>query len=537
MARWRTWSRGFVDGGYSEDPANAVGHFKVVKNSLRIYPGSRSRVGGDPVAVDFRTKGGIRRITALEQKKSVEAIWIEPRLVTSMHDRERAKRRLVRYEKIPLDVRNAILAIEDHRFFQHGGVDLIRTAKAAYDGLFGWEMPSGTSTLTQQLARGFFLTPERTYGRKAAELMIALELEERLTKEEIFEYYSNHIPLGQNGSFQICGMGEAADTFFGKALSDVTLSEAALLAGMIQRPSWLNPYRYPDRAAERRNVVLSAMLRRGFISHEEYEAAKKAEIKLVSDSVDVTEAPYFVDLVDRELRAAFSEQDLLKRGLKVYSTLDAGLQEIAVDAAEKGMRAVDAMVKRQGRWRGKSAPSPQVAIVALDPKTGAVKALVGGRSYAQSQLNRALAQRQPGSTFKPFVYAAALDPSRGMTLASTVNDEATTFQFGDEIYEPSNFEQETLGTVTLRKALRQSLNIATVKVSEQAGFEHVAELAKRAGMGARIEATPSLALGTYEVSPLDMAGAYTVFANDGIKVKPHLIDTVEDPDGRVLFRS
>jgi penicillin-binding protein 1B len=524
------------NGGYSEDPANEIGYFTIVGNSLRIYPGSRSRVGGAPVAVDFGAKG-IRRIRMLEEKKLAAAFRMEPRLVTSMHDGERAKRRLVRYNEIPQHLRNAVLAIEDHRFFRHGGIDLIRTAKAAYDGLSGWEMPRGTSTLTQQLARGFFLTPDRTYGRKVAELIIALELEERLTKEQIFEYYCNHIPLGQNGSFQISGMGEAADTFFGKDLSDISLAEAALLAGMIQRPSWLNPYRYPERARERRNIVLGAMLRRGFISSAEYEAARRTGITLAPNSVDETEAPYFVDLVDRELREAFSEEDVMTRGLKVYTTLDEDLQQIAVDVAEKGMRAVDAMVKKQSRWRKKQAPSPQVAIVAIDPRTGAVKALLGGRSYAHSQLNRALAQRQPGSCFKPFVYAAALDPLRGMTLASTVTDEATSFQFGDELYEPSNFSEETLGTVTLRKALRHSLNIATVKVSEQTGYDSVAELARRAGMGTKIRATPSLALGTYEVSPLDVAGAYTVLANSGAKVKPHLIDTVEDPDGRVLFRS
>ena len=455
-----------------------------------------------------------------------------------MHDRERAKRRLVKYDEIPSNLRNAILAIEDHRFFQHHGIDFLRTVKAAYDGLTSWERPRATSTLTQQLARGFFLSPERTYKRKIAELMIAVEMEERLSKEQIFEYYSNHVPLGHYGSFSISGMGEAADTFFRKELSQITLPEAALLAGLIQGPSWFNPYRYPERAQERRNIVLGAMRRQNFITEEERAAAAQTPVQLLPYSVDTAEAPYFVDLADRELRQKFSEQDLLTRGLKVYTTLDSDLQHIAVDAAKKGMERIDALVRKQSRWQGKRVPKPQVAVIAIDPRTGAIKALLGGRSYERSQLNRVLSERQPGSVFKPFVFAAALDPERGhMTPATTVEDEFTTFLFGDEIYEPLNFKEETYGTVTLRKALRQSLNIAAVKVSEQVGYDNVANLARNAGLGRRVHATPSLALGTYEVTPVDLAGAYTIFANGGVKAAPYMIQAVEDADGSVLLRN
>ncbi|MCW5980388.1 MAG: PBP1A family penicillin-binding protein [Bryobacteraceae bacterium] len=521
--------------GYSGQPSPSGAYYQVVKNSVRVYPGAGSYVGGEPVAIDF-AKDSVRRIVPLNGKKAIDFYRLEPRLVTSIQDRERAKRRLVEYNRIPAHLRNAILAIEDHRFFQHGGIDMVRTAKAAYEGVAAWEKPRGTSTLTQQLARGFFLSPDRTYRRKFAELLISLELEERLTKEQIFEYYVNHVSLGQQASFAICGMGEAADRFFGKDLKDITLDEAAMLAGMVQRPSALNPYRYPERAAQRRNAVLDAMLRRGYITPQQRAEAAQAPIKVVPPSVDTTDAPYFVDLVDRELKAKFSEKDMLTRGFKVYSTLDPNLQQIAVEASNKGMEAVEAMLQKQRRWKGKEVPSPQVALVALDPTTGAVKALVGGRSYARSQLNRALAERQPGSAFKPFVYAAALDPNiGGLTPASLVDDEETVFEFGDEQYAPTNFGKETHGAVTLRRALRKSLNIATVKVSEQVGYRNVAALARRAGMGSRVRATPSLALGTYEVSPLEMAGAYTVFANGGVKVKPYLISAVQDPAGDVAM--
>ena len=527
--------------GYSEARHNRVGQFELEPNLVGIYPGGMSYLAPEPAILHFKGNE-ITRIISVSDNQPREVYELEPELITNLFDKERSKRRLVEYHEIPEVMRNAILAIEDHRFFDHAGIDIVRTAKAAYDGIVAWRRPRGTSTLTQQLSRGFFLTPEGTYRRKLAELLIAIQLEGRLSKEEIFQHYSNQVPLGRRGSFNVMGVGEAAQAYFDKDLVELTLAEAALVAGLIQRPSYLNPYRHPERAKNRRDTVLQAMLRHSFITQEEFETAAAEPIELSVGHIESSNAPYFVDLVNKRLRESFPEDDLITRSYWVYTTLDMELQRAAVEAVRIGMAEVDERVRKQKRFRDQEPPRAQCALVALDPYTGEVKAIVGGRDYGESQLNRVLAKRQPGSAFKPFVYATAIntaiEPDQELlTPITTVDDVPTTFWFDDKPYEPANFSNRIHGVTTLRTALMRSMNIATVKVAERVGFDRVAEMAQRAGLGDQIQPTPAIALGAYEVTPLDIAGAYTALANGGIKMKPYFIRLVRDKTGRNLIHN
>jgi penicillin-binding protein 1B len=545
------------EAGYSESRHNRVGHFAIKSDAIEIYPGPFSYFAQEPAVLYF-ADGRVTRIVSLNDSVAQQVYELEPAVITHLFDDDRSKRRLVRYEDIPEVLRNAIIAIEDHRFFEHSGFDFVRTTRAALDGVLEGRRPRGTSTLTQQLARQFFLTPEQTYTRKAEELLIALQLESRLDKEQIFEFYANQIPLGRRGSFNVMGVGEASRAYFNKDLRELTAAEAALIAGLIQRPTYLNPYRHLDRAKARRDTVLEAMLRHDYITPDEYRAAVKEEIHLAEGVIEYSDAPYFVDLVNRHLQENFGEEELITQAYTVYTTLDLRLQHAAVEAMRIGMAEVDGIVSRQRRFRGQKPPQAQAALVAIDPANGEVKAIVGGRNYGESQLNRVLANRQPGSAFKPFVYAAAVDtaldsergeivpvsndgtnpiPREVLTPISTVDDVPTTFWWNDQPYEPANFSNKIYGVTTLRNALSKSMNIATVKVAELVGFPRVADLATKAGLGAHVLATPAIALGAYEVTPLDIAAAYTIFANGGKRMEPYFIRSVRDSTGRTLLRN
>jgi penicillin-binding protein 1B len=369
--------------------------------------------------------------------------------------------------------------------------------------------------------------------------MITLQLEQRLSKEEIFEYYCNEIYLGHRGSFAIRGFGEAAQVYFGKDIRELTTPEAAALAGLVQKPMRIQPFRYPERMIARRNIVLGMMRQNGYISDRDYATAVEAPLTLARSSSQSLDAPYFVDLVNDDLGDRFQDVDFQAHSHRVYTTLDLELQRAAGEAVRIGMQQVDKLLEKR-RKHNPDTPEAQAALVALDPRTGEVKALVGGRHYGVSQLNRAIAKRQPGSIFKPFVYASAMDSAlegggQIFTPASSVIDEPTTFWFEGKPYEPSNFKHEFFGQVTLRRALAKSMNIATVKVAEAVGYDHIADLARRAGMNYNIHATPSIALGAYEVTPLEIAGAYTIFPNKGVMLKPSMVSLVRSQSGKVIY--
>ncbi|MBZ5595950.1 MAG: PBP1A family penicillin-binding protein [Acidobacteriia bacterium] len=526
--------------GYSESRGSPMGWYNLRPDAIEIFPGPDSYFKDEAGVIKF-SGGRISQIISLQDNTDRSQFSLEPELITNLYDRNREKRRLVHYVDIPKVLVDAIVSAEDKRFFQHGGFDPLRIIKAVYDDLRQGRKAEGASTLSMQLARSFWLESEKSWKRKAAEVMITLELEQKLTKDEIFEFYCNQIDLGRRGSFGIRGFGEASQAYFGKDIRQINLPEAAMLAGLIQRPSYYNPFRHPDRIRDRRNLVLSLMRQNGYISEREYALACDAPVQVVSSGSESAEAPYFVDLVNDELQH-FPDKDFQSSSYRVYTTLDLDLQRAATEAVRLGMLNVDEQLKKQKRHRNVPFPDAQVALIALDPHTGAIKALTGGRNYGVSQLNRVLAMRQPGSSFKPFVYAAAMDTAieggpRILTPATMVVDEPTTFWFDNKPYEPGNFKQEYHGQVTLRQALAKSMNIATIKVAEMVGYDKVVEFAKKAGLNEDIQATPAVAIGAYDTTPLEIAGAYTVFANQGVYVKPHWITTVRAQNGAFVYQN
>ena len=533
--------------GYSEkDGESNLGTYHLIKGGIEITPGSESYHAPEPARIMIED-GQVSQITS--RGNDLSAYELEPQLVTALFDAEqRSKRELVKYNDIPPIMVQATLAIEDRRFFEHSGVNYLRMMEAAWIDLMRGRHEQGGSTITMQLSRGFFLTPEKTIKRKLTEMLIAEELEHKFSKQQIFEFYANWVDLGQRGSFAISGFAEASKAYFNKDLKDITLPEAALLAGLIQRPSYLSPYRHPERAMDRRNLVLESMVETHAITREQADKAKATPLKLAPPNVEASDAPYFVDMVREQLIGKFSENELNDSSYRIYTTLDPDLQKAAAQSVEMGIKLVDEQVKKlrtkkikvgkKYETKVENGPQAQVALVALDPHTGAVLALVGGRDYGWSQLNHAVAKRPTGSIFKPFVYAAAmntaLDGSQSViTPASTVTDEPSTFAYGDSIYEPRNYKEEYHGEVTLRYALAMSLNNATVKVAEEVGYDKVADLAKSAGI-ASVKATPAMALGSYDASPLDMAGAYTVFSNTGVRLSPILLRSVRSSKGDVI---
>ncbi len=533
--------------GYSDkDGQSQLGTFHLLKDGIDITPGPESYHSPEEAHISIHD-GQVDSI--ISNGKDLSAYELEPQLVTALFDYEqRSKRQVVKYSDIPKVMVDAVLAIEDRRFFEHSGVNFIRMAEAVWIDITRQRHEQGGSTITMQLSRGFFLTPEKTIRRKLTEMLIAEELEQKFSKQQIFEFYGNWVNLGQRGSFAISGFAEACRTYFNKDLKDITLPEAALLAGIIQGPSRLSPYRHPERALERRNLVLDSMVDTHAITREQADKAKATPLKLAPPNVEASDAPYFVDMVRDTLINKFSEHDLNDESYRIYTTLDPDLQKAAAQAVETGIKLVDDQVKKLSTKRvkvGKKfetqvAPGPQaqVALVALDPHTGAVLALVGGRDYGFSQLNHAVSKRPTGSIFKPFVYAAAMNSALDgsptvITPASTVTDAPSSFAYGDQIYEPRNYKEEYHGDVTLRYALAMSLNNATVKVAEEVGYDKVADLAKSAGI-VSVKATPAMALGSYDAPPLDMAGAYTVFANNGTRLSPILVNSVRNAKGDVV---
>jgi penicillin-binding protein 1B len=544
-------SAGYVaNGGQTQ---SAVGTFSESGSTLRINPGPASYRRGQNASLHF-SRGQVDAIAG-PNGESLSSYELEPQLITGLFDaKQRSKRRLLTYAEIPPLVVNAIVSIEDRRFFQHSGINYGRLVEGVLAPILRHHRMQGGSTLTMQMARAFFLTDERSLRRKLAEMTIAVVLEHRFTKEEILAIYVNQVSFGQHGSFSIDGFGEAAQVFFDKDIKNVTLPEAALLAGVVNGPSVFSPFRHPAAATRRRNLVLQAMFDNHVITKDQMTAAKAVPLKLAQPNVEADDAPYYVDLVRDRLLSRYQEGDLTSGGMRVYTTLDRGLQQAASEAVQIGMKQVDALVlrKRTRRIRegkGKSAtvrtevapgPMPQVAMIALDPHTGEVLALVGGRNYAASQLNRTLAKRPTGSIFKPFVYAAAMntalteEPGKAYTEITMLDATEGTFDFDGKPYAPHNFDpKDSVGEVTARTALAHSINTATIRLAEMVGYDKVEALAEAAGIP-DLKPTPAMAIGAYDATTLAMAEAYTVFSNDGVRVAPRFIRSIEARSGDTL---
>jgi len=540
--------------GYNTNPE--LGSYQLRSNSILIKPGPQSYLAMDGATITSED-GQVQSITA-ENGAALSAYKLEPQLITALsEDKNRTKRRMVTYSQIPPSMVQAVVAIEDRRFFEHGGINYVRTVKCAVQDILAHRLNCGGSTLTQQLARGFFLSSEKTYSRKIAEIVITYQLEARFSKQQIFEMYANEINLGQRGSFGINGFGEAAQAYFGKDLRQLNLAECALLAGMIQRPNYFAPYRHPDRAMERRNVVLDSMVETGAITEEQAARAKAEPIRLAPPDADGSEAPYFVDLVHDQIVQRLGDSDVSHSALRIYTSLDPELQRAAAAAIDAGMKNVDELVRhryfllhhKKGEKFSKDyvpdghATYPQVALVALNPHTGQILALVGGRNYGDSQLNHALAERPTGSIFKPFVFASAFNTSLDgtdlgsngvFTAVSKINDDPQNFGINGQTYMPGNFVRgEYPGMVSAADALAHSLNIATISLAQMVGYDNVAALARSAGI-LNARGTPSVAIGTYNATPLEMAGAYTIFANNGVHLKPWVLASVRNSQGDIV---
>src|SRR5215469_6178199 len=542
--------------GYSLGDASKnspMGTFREDADSITVMPGPQSYHAQDSATI--RVSNGVVDSVTDDRGQGLASYELEPLLITGLsEDANRTKRRLVTYDEIPQNLVQAVLAIEDRRFFEHGGVNYYRLLEAGLKDLVTGQKQQGGSTLTMQLARGFFLTPEKRIKRKIIEIVITFQLEHRFTKKQIFEMYANEINLGQRGSFSINGFGEASQAYFGKDVRQLDLAESALLAGMIQRPNYFSPFRHPERAIERRNRVLDAMVETGAITKQQAEHAQAESLHLTTTSVDASEAPYFVDLVHEQLLQKIGERDANLEGLRIYSSLDPDLQRLATAAVDSTIHIVDEQVeklhaRRDRVKKGETPPPPtpitypQVSLIALNPHTGQVLALVGGRSYGTSQGNHAVAHRPTGSIFKPLVYAAAFQTAvEGTPLpgqdklfspVTMLNDQQTTYMVGDKEYNPRNFEGNYHDEVTARYALQWSLNNATIGLASMVGFDRVAALARDAGVKSA-RGTPAMAIGAYDATPLDMAGAYTIFANGGVHLDPWMLGSVRTANGDVM---
>jgi penicillin-binding protein 1B len=532
-----------LDAGYQTGSADgAPGEVDESADSLVVKPSDDSYFNGtNAIRVDF-SGPYISRISALPGGTPRDFAEVEPQLITNLFDSTREKRRIVAFDELPKNLVNAVLAAEDKRFYEHGALDVVRVFGAAFYDLSAGRKAQGASTIDMQVARTFFFSTRRVWSRKLKEVLMAFEIDQRFSKQQIFELYADDVYLGNRGSFAIRGFGEAANAYFGKDVRNLDLGECAFLAGIIRAPNrYAAAEHHMARAIDARDRVLSEMAEDGFVSNEQVTDAKNTPLKFVTSGIASGLAPYFVDMVKDHLLSRLSESDLEGESFRIYTTLDPQLQKAATEAVAIGMEDADKLLaRRYAIWkkRGQAVPTVQCALVAMDPYTGAIRALVGGRDYAESQLNRALAHRQPGSVFKPFVYAAAFDNDilnvqPIVTPATTVDDVPTTFDFDGKEYTPNNYDEEFFGTVTVHDALMHSLNVATIKVAQMVGYQRVVDFVRQMGITDPILATPAMALGTYEMTPIEVAAGYTAFATDGTRAEPLFIRSVVTSDGRL----
>ncbi len=433
-------------------------------------------------------------------------------------------RKLINIAEVPKVVTQAFIAAEDSRFFQHQGFDLQGIARALYKNIASGKIVQGGSTITQQVAKSLYLSPERTYLRKFKEAVLAYKIDRYLSKEEILHLYLNHIYLG-HGTY---GIEAAAQGYFGKSARVLTLPEAALLAGLPRAPNHYSPYRNYERAKQRQSYVLDRMEQEKYITPQENKRAQAAPLRLRSIKPKDKIAPYFIEHVRRYVMDKYGSDALYKEGLEIYTTININMQKAARDAVDRGLAEMEG---RAGYPKG----LVQGALLCMDAKTGAIRAMVGGRDFTQSEFNRATqSKRQPGSAFKPFIYAAAFD--QGMNPATTILDAPVAYPdpWRDEIWRPKNFDDKHLGPTTLRNGLVHSRNIVTIKVLEEIGVDYATDYAANLGITSPLAKYLSLALGSSVVTLQEMVRAYGVFAAEGRRTTPFFIKKIVDRTGHVF---
>jgi len=527
----------------SSSPPKTQGAYRVngpegsIDVFLHDFEFPTEKVKGYPVRIMLQ-EHSVTRIENLAEKTEKFDLELEPEVVTGLYQRIWQERRVVKLAEVPPLLIKAILAVEDERFFTHVGVDPIGILRAMMVNIRHLSLQQGGSTLTQQLMKNFLLTDERTLSRKFHEAVMALIAERKYSKEVILENYLNEIYLGQRGSQGISGVWEAAQFYFSKPLSELTVGQTALLAGLIRAPNRLSPYRNAEAATKRRNVVLAKMFDDKIITKSQYEAALKEQLPQRALVKVTNEAPFYVDYLRRELDDNYPKEVLEKEGLRIFTGLDLRIQKIAERALTEGLAKLEAShpaLKKKNTDQGLEG-----AIVVIRPQTGEIKAMVGGRNYQKSQFNRVFqAKRQAGSVFKPFVYLAAFmhGGQSGMQyFADTViNDSQFTWTYdGGQSWQPHNYNNDYYGAVTVRRALESSLNSATARVAQDVGIRRVRDVARRLGIESSLPAVPSLSLGSAEVTPLEVAVAFSTLANGGVRARSVAVKHVMDQNTKVL---
>ncbi len=444
-------------------------------------------------------------------------------MITEFHVERRI---FVPLASVPKALKDAVIATEDKRFYSHFGIDPVGIARALYQNYRLGRIAEGGSTITQQLAKVLFLTPDKSLERKLKEAFLALEIERRYSKDRILEMYLNQVYFGQ-GAY---GVEAAARTYFGTSVSELGAREAALLAGLPRAPSAYSPFDRPDLAKRRRGVVLNRMVEFGALSSADAKRLASSDLGVLPPERRRTTGQYFLEYVEQFLEGKFGADMVFKGGLRVYTTLNPVTQLQAEQSLRDGLKTLEARTGAAGTER------PEGAIVTIDPATGYIKALVGGHDFLRSEFNRAVhARRQPGSAFKPFVYVAALES--GLTAATTVNDSPVTYPFGrsGRPWRPDNYDRKFRGPTTLQQALEESVNVATVKLQEQIGVGRTVQVARRLGISSPLTNDLTLALGSSDLTLLELTSAYGAFANQGIWLEPTTIRYVTDEQGRLLY--
>jgi penicillin-binding protein 1A len=470
-------------------------------------------------------------VTALETLQPIQGTKIyddNDEAITELHVERRI---LVPLSQIPQSLRDAILATEDRRFYSHWGIDPIGVARAIVQNYRRGRIVEGGSTITQQLTKVLFLTPDKSLERKLREAVLALELERRYSKDRILEMYLNQVYFGQ-GSY---GVEAAARTYFGKGVSELTVRESALIAGLPRAPTNYSPFDRPEAAKRRREVVLRRLVEFGSIKDEEAKRLAKTDLGLIPPERRRTTGQYFIDYVQQTLEAKYGPDLVLKGGLNVYTTLNPTMQLTAEQSLREGLKAL-AGRSAQTTTGARPGESPEGAVVTVEPQTGYVKAMVGGSDFFRSEFNRAVqAKRQPGSAFKPFIYIAALEA--GFTPASQIEDSPVSFPVGGkngQVWKPENYDRKFRGSTTLQQAIEESINVVTVKLQERVGLAKTIQVARRLGITSPLDVNLSLALGTSDVSLLEMTSAYGTLANQGVWMPPVAIRYVTDAQGKLL---
>ncbi len=523
--------------GYHEtiELPSQKGEYRMFHDRIDIYlkdlnmPGKQQK--GFLAAIDFE-KNVILEIWNMEEIKKLSLLELGPEVIMQFFGEDRELRNIVSLDTIPDDLINAVIAIEDNRFFDHFGVDPAGILRALFTNIKHGAIRQGGSTLTQQLAKNYFLTHERTFKRKLNELFISIAIELRYSKNEILEIYLNEIYFGQKGSVSVNGVGEAAAFYFGKDVENLTLSESAIIAGMIKGPNLYSPYADMGRCRNRRDQVLNIMRVKGLISTEEAEIVRKEEIQTIGYEKYSKTAPYFLDYVSRQLRELYPDTILSSMGFSIYTTLDTEIQAAAEKVLEKGLLRLEDKIPSLKR----TDPEQQLqgAVVVIQPHTGNILAMVGGRDYRVSQFNRITqARRQPGSCFKPIVLASLLDDFKP---SDDLSNEETTYHLNGIEWTPENFGDMPASSMSVRDMLKLSCNRAAVDLVVRGGPDRVVKSVTQFNFSTEFQPYPSIVLGAFEVFPIELASAYCVFAADGIQMFPLSLKDVVDEQDNLLVR-